>query len=124
MKLKMPKSDREVQEDPFLLLGFGINSYFDVMKDLMIMFTAITFFLLPLFVIYSDNEQVPFKDKPLYALNKYSLGNMGGSYTNCENKGLAFGTLDMRCSTGRFDISKAQYGVMAKAIKTKYYCTE
>ena len=31
----MPKSDKEVQEDPYLLLGFGVNSYFDVMLDLM-----------------------------------------------------------------------------------------
>ena len=65
----MPKSDKEVQEDPYLLLGFGVNSYFDVMLDLMKMFSVITIFLIPLFVIYSSNMQTPFKGHNNYMFN-------------------------------------------------------
>lgn len=31
MDMKMPQNDDEVQEDPFILLGYGINSFFDLM---------------------------------------------------------------------------------------------
>lgn len=55
MGIKMPKSDKVVQEDPFLLLGFGVNNYFDIMKDLMKMFTCISLFVIPLMYFYSHN---------------------------------------------------------------------
>ena len=31
MNLPMPENDKELVEDPFLLLGYGINSFFDLM---------------------------------------------------------------------------------------------
>ena len=31
MKMPMPENDKEVVEDPFLLLGYVINSFFDLM---------------------------------------------------------------------------------------------
>jgi hypothetical protein len=30
--LKLPKTEKRIAETPFLLLGFGINSYFDIME--------------------------------------------------------------------------------------------
>lgn len=31
MAMKMPENDADVAEDPFILLGYGINSFFDLM---------------------------------------------------------------------------------------------
>lgn len=57
MSIKMPKSDKVIEEDPFLLLGFGVNSYFDIMLDLMKMNFLITLFLIPMYYCYSHNHQ-------------------------------------------------------------------
>jgi len=32
MDIPMPANDSEVAEDPFILLGYGINSFFDLMS--------------------------------------------------------------------------------------------
>jgi hypothetical protein len=68
-----------VQEDPFLLLGFGVNNYFDIMKSLMYMFSMISLFMLPLMFKYSTNDQKALSKDPLYAITQFSLGNLGGS---------------------------------------------
>lgn len=70
MNIKMPKSDKEIEKDPFLLLGFGVNSYFDVMLELMKMNLMITLFVLPLFYCYSHNDQLGLKS---IAGSKYAL---------------------------------------------------
>lgn len=82
----MPKSDKLIEEDPFLLLGFGVNSYFDVMLALMKMNILITIFVLPLFYCYSHNPQMAMLgDSPVkYDINKYTLGNLGGSHVKCQ----------------------------------------
>ena len=32
MKLKVPKTDKKIERNPFLLLGYGVNSYFNVLS--------------------------------------------------------------------------------------------
>jgi len=32
LNLKLPSTEKRIVKEPFLLLGFGINSYFDVME--------------------------------------------------------------------------------------------
>jgi hypothetical protein len=54
MDLKISKADMEIQEDPFLLLGYGMNAYFDVLISLSRMMLAITLFSIPIFVIYAS----------------------------------------------------------------------
>ena len=47
LALHNSKTDQLLEEDPFLMLGYGMNSYFDVMKQLMGMFAVTTLFLAP-----------------------------------------------------------------------------
>lgn len=47
---------KKIAHNPFVLCGYGVNSYFNIMIELMIMFCVITIFLLPLFAIYSTNS--------------------------------------------------------------------
>lgn len=53
LKFKVPKSDNELLEDPYLILGYGINAYYDILYSLCCMFICITIFCLPIFYTYS-----------------------------------------------------------------------
>jgi len=50
------KNDKKNHENPFLILGYGINAYFDLIQLLVYMFLMITIFCIPLLYIYSHNN--------------------------------------------------------------------
>ena len=56
LKIKIPKSELELQKEPFLMLGYGINSYFDNLLSLMYLFIILTVVVSPLLYIFSSNE--------------------------------------------------------------------
>ena len=56
MNIKMPGTDVRVNKHPFLLLGFGLNSYFDIIADLLKMFLLVTLFFSPTMYMYSNNH--------------------------------------------------------------------
>jgi hypothetical protein len=53
MAIPMPENDKDVSEDPFILLGYGINSFFDLMNQLFWMAILITIFFMPLMMEFS-----------------------------------------------------------------------
>jgi len=57
MGLYSKKEDDEepVSNDPFLLLGYGVNAYFDIMFEIMKMMLMISVVCLPLLYVYSSN---------------------------------------------------------------------
>lgn len=56
MKIKKPKNDDMLRDDPFLYLGYGVNAYFNTMLNLAKMFAMITLFVIPLYMVYSGNN--------------------------------------------------------------------
>ena len=52
MDMRMPKSDIQLEEDPFLRLGFGMNAYFDSLRYLMTFMIFVFLFMLPTIFIY------------------------------------------------------------------------
>lgn len=48
LNLDYSKSDQILDEDPYLMLGFGINSYFEIITQLMCMFAIITVIFVPI----------------------------------------------------------------------------
>lgn len=52
--MKMPKSEEEIQDDPYLVLGYGVNAFFDILWSLCVMFGCITIFCIPIFYIYKN----------------------------------------------------------------------
>ena len=54
--LKPPKNKQQLMEDPFLLLGYGVNAYFGTMMHLAKMFCVITIFLIPVLAMYFKND--------------------------------------------------------------------
>jgi hypothetical protein len=57
MDIPFPKSEEALANDPFLLLGYGVNSYFDICLRLFWVFTFISIFFIPAFEIYSKNSE-------------------------------------------------------------------
>ena len=54
--IKVPKSEGEIDADPFLILGYGVNAYFDILESLSSMFFMITIFAIPIFMIYAGGD--------------------------------------------------------------------
>jgi len=57
MEIKMPKSESEIVDEPFLLLGYGVNAFFDIQRSLAWMFLIITAIAVPVYGVYSGNPQ-------------------------------------------------------------------
>ena len=58
LDMKIPKSELELQKEPFLMLGYGVNSYFGMIYSIMQMFIIISVVSLPLFYAYKSSEAV------------------------------------------------------------------
>lgn len=97
MRIKVPKADKSLIEDPFIILGYGVNSYFDTMWSLGLMCMAITVFMIPVFYIYRANE-VGQLDQSF--INTFTLGNMGGATSICEVKRVGTQTMSLGCPAG------------------------
>ena len=78
MDIELTQSEMEMEDNPLLVLGFGINAYFNIIKQMLYMMMFICFVNLPLFYIYSQYDAL---DKS--AISSLSLGNMGGSLSVC-----------------------------------------
>ena len=81
MALRISKSDTQIEEDPYLLLGFGMNSYFDIMLNLFCMMVLASFFAVPLMIIFSRYEAL---SQTQYGFHIFSMGNMGGAESICQ----------------------------------------
>jgi len=51
----IPENEEHSTENPFLLAGYGVNSFFDIMQRLLYMFIGISLFIIPVMIIYSSN---------------------------------------------------------------------
>ena len=56
LDIKMSKTERMLTQDPYLILGYGINAFFEILLQLVNMFLVITVFCIPLYVGYSTNS--------------------------------------------------------------------
>jgi len=53
MDLKISKGHCAIEKDPFLILGYGVNAYFDILNQLFACFICVTIFSLPMLVLYN-----------------------------------------------------------------------
>lgn len=74
----MTHHEIELQENPMLVLGFGMNAYFKIIKAMLYMMFWVCIANLPLFWIYTQYDT--FETMPLASV---SLGNMGGAQSIC-----------------------------------------
>ena len=81
LELSVPKSDIQIEEDPFLLLGYGMNSYLQVMVELMCLSGLISIVTIPLMSTFAGYGAL--KNFAGYDWNQYTLGNIGGADSWC-----------------------------------------
>jgi len=83
-ELHIDPSKNEMVEgkNPYLQLGYGINAYFTINKQLFFMMAFISIFFAPIAVIFGGHTALV--DKPNFFIDRFSLGNMGGSSTFCD----------------------------------------
>lgn len=61
MKIKIPETEKDIAEEPFLQLGYGVNSYFDILKLIGCMFFIVSLFLIPMMYFYANNTMIGLK---------------------------------------------------------------
>jgi hypothetical protein len=115
MGMKVPKSEGQLIDDPFLVLGYGVNAYFDIMRELSLMFLTITAFFFPVYMWYKYNGQQALASSaanPFTQLQSFTLGNMGGSQVICSQKKLSAQKLTFECPPGTdIDYKNIIYGI-------------
>jgi len=53
----IPKNEEHSDGNPFLMAGYGVNSFFDIMRRLIYMFIVISLVLLPIMLVYKHNYE-------------------------------------------------------------------
>lgn len=104
LDIEMPKSDRRFMKDPFLRLGYGIHSYFLLMRQLMCMMCLVMILAVPLMFVYASHGAL-IHNSADYFFNQFSLGNIGGASSMCAVTGLKSDIpTKLMCSTGLVSI--------------------
>ena len=50
MEMEITEHDLSMEEDPFLLMGYGINAFFDLVISLMKLCFVLTLFVMPMLI--------------------------------------------------------------------------
>jgi len=99
LKTKMEKAG-DPFVDPFYLFGHGIKSYFLLLKALILIFALISLLFIPVFVFYRKGGA--FEGQSGYALNSWTLGNLGHAHGRCFHQFIEFDRLfTHKCSVGK-----------------------
>ena len=135
MGIPLPENDKDVAEDPFILLGYGINSFFDLMSQLFWFAIFVTIFFTPLMTEFADQKGL--KHEPRYMFNQFSLGNMGGSNIQCSQHGLTvenntlphkttydYTSFVAECYNGVLSTDKAKFGILSTELDKQTYCRD
>ena len=87
-----------------------MNAYFDTLLYLMIMMVFICVFSLPSMYIYSSYSAI--RGEAMGTITQFSLGNMGGAGTLCKQAPSTVASLPLKCKTGIFKTSEAEFGII------------
>ena len=82
--LKTSKKDKEAENNPFLLLGSGVNTYLNLTMRLLCMMLFITAILLPA-MIWLRSFDVSMDDTRIEIM-QFSLGSLGGATPICKQE--------------------------------------
>lgn len=124
LKIQVPLTEYQIESDPYILLGFGVNSYFDLLQLFCIMMLIISAISLPIFYMYSTGNA--YNNEDMLALGKYMMGNLGASDIYCDQEDRGRDHQDAFCSQPDifFDTSKALYGLINADLYNKHSCTQ
>ena len=98
LALEMGENEEQIQEDPYLILGYGLNAYFDVLDSLSKMLLAITIFMIPVFYMYSMGQA--YNDQRSHIISQFMMGSLGGAGTRCIHSRMNEGNTELYCPHG------------------------
>lgn len=127
LDLPLPENDEEIEEDPYLLLGYGLNAYFDVLMSAVWMFVVLTVASMPLYYYYSNNgvNELAAQGGLGGMIAQFSLGNLGGARALCEQRRLQSGQLKLTCPSGTvLEYGKENFGLISNEISQTNFCLE
>ena len=110
-------------------MGFGMNSYLEIMLYLMGMMTVIALISIPSILIYSSYNDL----SNVSSYSMYSLGNMGGASIYCGQSSFTsnYSVIPISCSTGVITLdAKSKHtgepifetGIIPKSSDSDFYC--
>ena len=93
--LHSPCSSLSSTGDPYLAAGYGVNSFFDILKSLAAMFFFISIIAIPVLLIYSSGSQ--YKDYKSHPISQFFIGNIGGASVFCRANRIGNGFITAHC---------------------------
>ena len=94
------REKKEIERDPYVILGFGMISYRIMLKSLIWLFMALTVLGIFQMSIYATGEAYSFKDTHKMRFSEYTFGNLGYDSIKCNVAPIMQGRLYMHCSYG------------------------
>lgn len=138
LKVPIPENDTDANESPFVMVGYGINAYFEILHSMMNMMIVLTCICLPIYFIYgqTDNGLWEQHSSMQKFMGRFSMGNMGGSGVSCNHiklKELELQHMYMTCpGNSVIDVYNEEIpeqpvmkqGVLSDDMTSNSYCTE
>lgn len=117
----IPESEQGLLDKPFLLGGYGINAYFNILESFRMMFIMITLFSLPLYYTYGTS--IGLKGWKSFVIGRWSIGNLGGASMACKQQIFAKGQIRLLCPPNSLiDAPNAVFGVMSNQFTSYDIC--
>lgn len=129
MDIPVTKSEKRIQEDPYLQLGYGMNAFFQITIQLMLMMFCIMVVVTPIMFVYSRYDHL--STYPGYMFNQFTLGNMGGASVRCGSASME-ASISITCRSGLIQTSAISnnsgkpvfdIGIIPKSNDVNTYCT-
>ena len=112
LELNVPTSEMDAMHDPYMTAGYGVNSYFENLAAISMMFIAISLCALPVFWIYSQGRS--FEGYAMQPVAQFFIGNAGASATACRQSRVGEGFIDVSCpSSNILDGKSAVFGFIS-----------
>lgn len=96
----MKISEEESKQDPFLLLGFGMIAYRDLLQTFIVLFTILSLLMTPALYYYRYGGYNGYGDEDIGWKVGFTLGNMGYSSVQCSTIPNDINTLSISCPYG------------------------
>lgn len=107
LDIKVPSTDKAIEKDPYLLVGYGMNAFFETLRQLFTMMLFISFFAVCLMITYSQFSGL--EGTKLYLFSQFSMGNLGGSKAICQNTPYTLpgqaSSLALSCTSGTINMA-------------------
>lgn len=119
--MHVPESEKAMLNNPYLMAGYGVNAYFNILDSFRLMFMMITLFCLPLYFIYGTS--IGLKGWKSFVIGRWTLGNLGGASMMCKHQVLTKGAIGLLCPPNSLiDARNAVFGVLSAQFDSHDVC--